>query len=290
MFKLYGVVGILMVLFAQLNFLLKIEPFASWYFPIIWFGYIFLIDATIYRLRGHSLISNHFWKFIGIVIISALFWWVFEFFNIFLQNWDYQNKGIGTALFQLKHFIKASISFATVLPAVFETWQLLRTFHFFDNNKLEKTHKITKRLLYTLIVLGIVLLILPMVYPKYFFPIIWLSLFFILDPINYLHGSPSIIRHLKDRRLAIPLTLFAAGFIAGFFWEFWNYWAVVKWTYNLPYANFFKVFEMPILGYIGYGPFAWELYAMYHFIGSLHKDEVKLEKLFVLKYLKKFQK
>ena len=41
--------------------------------------------------------------------------------------------------------------------------------------------------------------------------------------------------------------------------------ALPKWYYTVPFFNFGKIFEMPILGYLGYIPFAWELYALYHF-------------------------
>ena len=35
----------------------------------------------------------------------------------------------------------------------------------------------------------------------------------------------------------------------------------------------FHVFEMPLLGYIGYIPFSWELFALYHLIvGSLRGE------------------
>jgi len=31
-------------------------------------------------------------------------------------------------------------------------------------------------------------------------------------------------------------------------------------------VDFLHVFEMPLLGYLGYLPFAWELFAIYHFV------------------------
>ncbi len=127
--------------------------------------------------------------------------------------------------------------------------------------------------------LGIVSFLLPLIFSKYFYPLIWIAFFFILDPINYLHKQPSIIGHLKDRRLAVPLSLLLAGIILGFLWEFWNYWAVTKWYYNIPFLGFFKIFEMPVIGYLGYFPFAFELYAMYWFIRSLFvKKELLLIK------------
>ncbi len=38
----------------------------------------------------------------------------------------------------------------------------------------------------------------------------------------------------------------------GLWWELWNYLSLPKWIYTIPYVGFWKVFEMPILGYLGY--------------------------------------
>ncbi len=275
MFKKYGLLGILLIVFVEINFFLKIQPFANWYFPIVWFGYILTVDAAVYKLRGNSIISNRPSQFLGLVVISMLFWWVFELVNIPLKNWSYSGL---EGLSELKD-IFGSLSFATVLPALFETSELIRTIRLFDRKKLARKHKITKRFLHFMIALGFAFFAAPMFLPKFAFPLVWLSFFLILDPINYLHGQPSIIGHLKDRKLAIPLSLLLAGIILGFLWEFWNYWAIPKWTYDIPFVGFFKIFEMPILGYLGYLPFSFELYAMYWFVRSLfiHKEHLLSE-------------
>jgi hypothetical protein len=46
----------------------------------------------------------------------------------------------------------------------------------------------------------------------------------------------------------------------------WNFLSYPKWTYHTPGTEFFRVFEMPLLGYLGYLPFAWELYALRNFL------------------------
>lgn len=278
MFKWYGVAGILIVVLSQLNFFFKIEPFASWYFPIIWLGYVLVVDAVVYKLRRSSLISNRFYTFLGMIVISALFWWVFEFTNINISNWSYSLGDSISKFGATGRSFFGSLAFATVLPAFFETYELIRSIHLFDKVKLYKKFKITKKFLYSLMVLGAACFLAPILLPKFTFPLVWLAFFFILDPINYLHKQPSVIQHLRDRKLVVPLSLLLAGIICGFFWEFWNYWAVPKWTYDIPFVGFFKIFEMPILGYLGYFPFAFELYAMYWFVRSLF---VKKEKLLV---------
>ena len=284
MFKKYGVAGIIIIILMELNFFFKIQPFANWYFPIIWLGYILTIDALVYKLRGNSLISNRFRRLLGMVVISALFWWIFEFANISITNWSYQGlegvsggaPGSTSSGSSTLRSLFGTLSFATVLPAFFETVELIRSIHLFDRKRLKKKFNISKTFLHIMIALGIISLLLPIVLPRYTFPLVWVSFFLLLDPINYLHKQPSIIGHLKDRKLVVPLSLLLAGIIMGFFWEFWNYWAVPKWAYDVPFVGFFKVFEMPILGYLGYFPFAFELYAMYWFVRSLFLKEERL--------------
>lgn len=256
-----------MIFFSELNFYFKIEPFASWYFPIIWFGYIFLIDAIIYKLKGHSLIMSRKEQFIKSLILSALIWWLFEIINFKVGNWGYAGE-LPTSYVIRKLY--GTIAFSTVLPAIIETFELVKTFKLFNKVKLLKHHKITHKFLHNMTILGIIMILLTILWPKYFFPLTWLAFFFILDPINYLHSQPSIIDYWKNGNLKIPLMLIAAGTIAGVLWEFWNYYAVTKWYYEIPFVNFFKIFEMPILGYLGYGPFAFELFSMYYFARSLH--------------------
>jgi hypothetical protein len=62
------------------------------------------------------------------------------------------------------------------------------------------------------------------------------------------------------------LVLFTAGLICGFFWELWNWGSLPKWLYDVPFANRPTLFEMPLLGYGGYLPFALEVYAAYHLL------------------------
>ncbi len=274
MFRKYGLLGIVMILFVEINFLLKIQPFANWYFPIVWFGYIFVLDALIYKVQKTSLISNKPWLFLGLLIASAVFWWLFELLNLVAGNWSYGVKGIDG----LGHVLKKTLAFSTVLPAFFETVEWIRVHHLFNNIKLHKHHHISKTFIHTMLFFGILSFILPLFLPTFFYPLLWVAFFLLLDPINYLHHQPSIIGHLKDGKLAVPLTLLLAGIICGFLWEFWNYWAIGKWTYDIPFLGFFKIFEMPILGYLGYFPFAFELYAMFFFIRSLF---LKTERLLI---------
>ena len=73
------------------------------------------------------------------------------------------------------------------------------------------------------------------------------------------------------------VALALAALVCGFFWEMWNFYAMPKWYYTVPFFGFAKIFEMPLLGYAGYLPFAWELYALYHFVwGVLRRRSIAL--------------
>ena len=146
MFKKYGLVGILLIVFVEINFFLKIQPFANWYFPIVWLGYIFIIDALIYKLRKNSLITNHPLQFIGILFLSIPFWHVFEFLNLFFLNW--LNTPDFTGLIRF-------VSAAFIFTGFYETYLLIRTLHLFDKIKLKKSYKITKQFLNIMILISI---------------------------------------------------------------------------------------------------------------------------------------
>jgi hypothetical protein len=49
--------------------------------------------------------------------------------------------------------------------------------------------------------------------------------------------------------LALPL---------GFLWEAFNYGSARGWIYTIPFVERPKLFEMPLLGYLGYLPFLLE--------------------------------
>jgi len=76
-------------------------------------------------------------------------------------------------------------------------------------------------------------------------------------------GRPHFLQDLRDGDWRIVVVCLALGaLICGFFWELWNYYSFPKWIYHIPGAEFLRVFEMPLLGYGGYIPFALELYAL----------------------------
>ncbi len=106
-------------------------------------------------------------------------------------------------------------------------------------------------------------------WPKIFFPFVWISLYFILEPINIWLGHRSLVEWTKDGNWRPVVALWLGVLLTAFFWEMWNYLSYPKWVYQVPWGNWLHIFEMPLLGYGGYLPFALELFAMYHLIAGL---------------------
>src|SRR6266487_4046275 len=63
--------------------------------------------------------------------------------------------------------------------------------------------------------------------------------------------------------------LLVAGFICGGLWEAWNFTARTKWIYSVPFFDELKLGEMPVLGFVGFPPFALECYALVNFLSLL---------------------
>ena len=136
--------------------------------------------------------------------------------------------------------------------------------------------RLSKPILIGFIGLGVVGVIWPLIYPSaWLAPVIWLSFIFLVDPINALRGWPSIAGDLSRGDWRRLWSLLAAGLVCGFLWEFFNYWAIAKWTYTVPYLGNVKIFEMPVLGFLGFPPFAVECWVIYILVRSFLQPAVR---------------
>lgn len=238
----------------------RIGPLAHYSFFPLWLGFILIIDALTEARSGTSLWRRSHGAFIGLFVISAPFWWYFERLNRYVGNWHYINY---RPFSDAAYIFWASLAFSTVVPAVLGVAEFLGTFP--RSTSFNPSPRLSVWFAVAIVAVGIATLALSLLFPHQCFPFLWLSLLLILDPINDHFGEPSVIGLLRGRAYARIVRLLAAGLICGCFWEMWNYWSLPKWYYTVPYVGAGKVFEMPILGYSGYLPFALEIFAVYHF-------------------------
>ncbi len=109
--------------------------------------------------------------------------------------------------------------------------------------------------------MGLLFLVLPLAWPTLFFPLTWGSFFFLLAPFNRRFAEHSFLRDL-ERGDATPFArTLLAGLACGLIWEAGNFWARNRWIYTVPGLEGHKLFEMPLLGFLGFPPFAVECVA-----------------------------
>lgn len=259
----YGWLGVALIIIGQTLTYVHWRPLSDYWFGLVWFGYIFAADAFIYRRDGYSLWMNRRRDFLLMLPVSALGWWGFEAANAVVHNWAYI---IPPDIPDWWQQTMMTVFFSTVVLAEFETALLLLPLGFFQRRIGAAQFTLTRAKLATVFGLGIIALALPLLFPHYAFPLIWGFVALLLDPLNHKLGRPSILGYVAKGDWRVPIALYVGGTICGLLWEFWNFWAYPKWYYTVPFVNFWHVFEMPLLGYIGYGPFALEIFTLYQFV------------------------
>jgi len=255
------VVGLLVIVVAEVLMFRKVWFVATFFTPIVWSGYILFVDSLIFMRKGESLIRTRTKEFVLMLPLSIAFWLIFEFYNLFIDNWHYIN--LPEKLWV--RWLGYGWSFATIWPALLETGELIETTGLFG--RVGRARRISQRLLGTFIVIGMVCLTVPILHPsRYLAAPVWLGFTLLLDPLNYLRGRRSLLGDLKGGRSNTLWSLLLGGLICGALWEFWNYWALAKWEYTVPILGDVKLFEMPVLGYLGFPAFAVEAWVMYAFV------------------------
>ncbi|MGQ9687844.1 MAG: hypothetical protein ACUVXF_03510 [Desulfobaccales bacterium] len=240
--------------------ILGAEPFVSWLYFFAWWPLLLFLDGLWGRLRGVSFIRQQPYGFLRMLFFSVTVWLVFEVFNLRLLNWRY--AGIEPRLWL--RWPGYALAFATVLPGVLLTAEVLAALGVGAQLKGEPRSLPHWQPLYLLV--GVASVILPFLWPRYAFPLIWLAFFFLVDPFLDLMTGDSLTRRYLAGERQRHLCLLLAGLVCGVWWELWNYPSASRWVYTLPVLNFGKIFEMPVLGYLGFLPFALECAVMYEFL------------------------
>ena len=259
-----GLLGLLLIAIA---WPLSQQISQNLFFPL-WLGFILLVDGLVLRRTGTSLAVRSPKIMVVMFIVASPYWWAFEGINQITQNWVYvtpteEDSG------GLVGVIQASLSYSTVVPAVFEVSELIGSFGFIKRFARLPSLVLSRPQIILAGVFGLGSLVTMLIWPTYLFPMTWLCLFFIFDPINNLAGRPSIIAQVKNGDYRTVVAFALGALVCGFFWEMWNRDASVSWEYNIGYLDFARIFQMPLLGYGGYLPFGLETYAVFHFVAGL---------------------
>lgn len=251
--------GVLMICSAGM--LLRLEPFATWYYAMAWWPFIFVLDAMVLWKKGDSLLWKNPREFFLLAVLSVPVWLFFELYNLALHNWYY----VGSSPSWVARWVGYTVCFATVLPAIFEAKELMGASGIVPEVRIAAVRQ-GRLLAPCLMCAGFLCMILPILIPGYGFPLIWIGLVLLLDPVNQRWGEPSLLQELERGSMTTSLRLLAGGLLCGLAWELFNVQAVCKWIYTVPYFEETKLFEMPLAGFLGFPPFAVECYVIVQFI------------------------
>ena len=228
----------------------------------VWAGFILLMNALCVKRSGHSPMTDHPWAYAATFPASSLFWWFFEYLNRYVWNWYY----LGIAeLGALEYTLYATICFASVLPGVCAVAAWLHTFPIFNDKVYGNMACINLRkpgwclflgVLATIGLTGIVF------FPDYAYPFLWISPLTVFLLVQFLLREPCVLDSFSRGNWSVFIRFALAALICGFCWETWNYYALAKWVYAVPWVHRFQIWEMPFIGFGGYLPFGVECAAV----------------------------
>ena len=254
------------------------QPFYAW----AWWSYIFLLDGLVSRRRGSSLLTTRRTCLPSILLWSITFWYFFELLNLRYQNWYYVGVfGIGSEVDLVRGTVFGTAAFATVFMGLFETYDALTAYGLFEKVTL-RPRRFAPSVTFAVQAVGAIMVTLSLTFSYYLAPLVWGSVSLLIDPWNYRRGARSILADVESGNLGVPLRLLLAGLACGLVWESFNVLAPQKWLYTVRGLEELKLFEMPVLGFVGFPALALDAFAAYAAVAYLfhgnatweHPDDV----------------
>lgn len=235
------------------------QPVQRYTFFPLWLGFIVFVNALTQKRRGTCLMLRNPAEWFRLFALSAVFWWGFEWLNRFVRNWHYLAVENVSAL---EYAVHATLCFSTVLPAVaaiaewlmtFRSWRTRTatgpTWRWFESTSARRA----------MLACGAIALLLTGAFPNECYPALWLApLLLALGGSGGASEARSLIQEFSIGDWRRGATWMVAALICGLFWELWNWRSLAKWIYTVPGVERWPIFEMPLLGYLGYLPFGLE--------------------------------
>jgi hypothetical protein len=238
---------------------LRVEPVPTWFYVFAWYPTLVLLDAAATRLDGRPSLLTRCALVASLFTWSAIIWLAFEAANFRLENWYYVSLPAHAA----ERWSGILLSFATVVPAIVLAERTLAAGGAFARLGGPRV-TVRARELNASVVLGLAAVALCLVWPRWFFPLVWGAGWALAEPLVYRRQPAlSLYRDLARGDWGRVSRLLLGGLGIGLLWELYNHLAEGRWIYTVPGLEHVKLFEMPPLGFLGFPVFALEAWAMY---------------------------
>ncbi len=236
----------------------EIPPVPTWFYVLAWYPTLVILDEIVVVLGGESLLARP--RELAVMLWwSAVIWFVFEAINFRLQNWYY----VFLPASRLERWIGITVALATVVPAVLLPERVLDRLGVWHNLRAPS---FTLRRLHLQLAAGsgVALLAAVLAFPRYLYPLTWGAVWLVVEPLLYARDpARSLLADAARGSWGRIARLMAGGLFAGALWETFNSLARGRWIYTVPFLEGLKIFEMPLVGFLGFPFFALEVWSLY---------------------------
>jgi len=265
-FPAYGWLGVALVAAGQAMTLVHWRPLSDYWYSLCWYGVALAADAFLAR-RHRSLLTARPREAVLMLLVSASAWWALEWANAGgFGAWGYSpSDDVPRWLQQLR----STVAFASLVPVTFELAMVALAMGPLARLPRRRGLPVGPTLRAIMMVCGAAALAAAAVFPSLGLALVLSGVVALLDPWSHRRGRPSLLGCLERGDLRLPVALATSSLVWGLAGEAWNYPADPRWTYHVPYIEFWYVFEMPLLGYLGYPLFAFAVFAVHHAVRGL---------------------
>jgi hypothetical protein len=233
-----------------------LRPLEHFSYPVVWWGVLLLLDAWNARRWGVAPINGNAHHFLAVTLpLSVLFWLVYELLNLRFPQWRYEGEPEST----WAQIMFGFAAYATVIPIILQFQWLLAgpAARWVLPGWLDRE---VRRRPAVYVSIGIAMLALPAFLRLFWVnQLMWIAPAILAAPFL---SKPSNLAPSPRLAAAFAGSVAVAGIAGGFLWELFNYWSATKWKY-LIMTDAAHVFEMPLVGYLGFVPFAFSTVAIY---------------------------
>jgi hypothetical protein len=237
-----------LLILGLISLVLPFYGFANAHFFFVNLGLLLCFDSLYGFNYKRVNLGTHYKNLIVMFFLSIGFWEIIASISFHLQLWQdiYKTpRWLGAFQYDVAHGLIIPVIFV-MIKALFPKRAQLEVAAFPWRMEL---------------LVGAIIFILSLLL-MYFNVFVWLGIFFILDAICYHETKVGVLALVKHGLWKPVFSIVLVSLILGFFWEGYNQ-LDPQWQYTFKGFQYYSIFGMPILGYLGYIPFVAALFNFY---------------------------